>query len=247
MSSTPCRRCSILGPIIAYFVTKRICLALQKKDREIALHGYESGRIVRLPGGEYIEVHQPVDEYERWTLIDFETNQPLMVRPNSRGQIPWHENIRASLSRWFFEDRLTPLTQGELDAAVAHQHHELEHIAHDEAEELQGAHARAGVPDAPLKPIDDGHSSETAVRPSNVIIPDDKDGKKKSRPRPRTTRTPGWMTTRAFASPYPRHFGRERGRQAEPGRGAEPSGAAASGGRSGPGRNPAQCGAPRQQ
>ena len=39
----------ILGPILAYFVAKRMCLALQKKDREIALHGYESGRIVRLP------------------------------------------------------------------------------------------------------------------------------------------------------------------------------------------------------
>ena len=38
-----------LGPIIAYFVTKRVCLALQKKDREIVLHGYESGRIVKLP------------------------------------------------------------------------------------------------------------------------------------------------------------------------------------------------------
>ncbi|MFS0733248.1 ubiquinol-cytochrome c reductase cytochrome b subunit [Microbacterium sp. 1P10UB] len=169
-----------VGPVVAYFVAKRMCIALQKKDREIALHGYESGRIVRLPGGEYIEVHQPVDEYERWRLIGFETNEPLVVRPNSRGQIPWHENIRASLSRWFFEDRLTPITQSELDAAVAHQHHELEHIAADEAEELQGAHARAGVPGAPLTPIDDGHSSETAVRPSNVIIPDDKDGKKKS-------------------------------------------------------------------
>ena len=51
-----------LGPIIAYFVTKRVCLALQKKDREIALHGYESGRIVRLPGGEYNEVHEQLDE-----------------------------------------------------------------------------------------------------------------------------------------------------------------------------------------
>ncbi|MDP9027082.1 MAG: ubiquinol-cytochrome c reductase cytochrome b subunit, partial [Actinomycetota bacterium] len=39
-----------VGPVIAYFVTKRICIALQKKDREIALHGFESGRIVRLPG-----------------------------------------------------------------------------------------------------------------------------------------------------------------------------------------------------
>ncbi|WP_438353170.1 cytochrome bc1 complex cytochrome b subunit [Microbacterium sp. CJ88] len=169
----------IIGPIIAFFVTKRMCIALQKKDREIALHGYESGRIVRLPGGEYIEVHQPVDEYERWKLIGYDTNEPLVVRPNSRGQIPWHENVRAGISRWFFEDRLTPLSQTELDAAVAHQHHALEHIAHDEEAEIQGAHERAGVPDAPLHPIDDGHNSETAVRPTNVIIPDedDKDGK----------------------------------------------------------------------
>lgn len=110
----------IVGPIVGYFVTKRICLALQKKDREIVLHGYESGRIVRLPGGEYIEVHQPVDEYDRWKLMDVDTYAPLVVRPNAQGRIPWHEHLRASISRWFFEDRITPLTQAELDAASAH-------------------------------------------------------------------------------------------------------------------------------
>ncbi|WP_434811611.1 cytochrome bc1 complex cytochrome b subunit [Microbacterium sp. bgisy189] len=171
----------IVGPIIAYFVTKRIAIALQKKDREIALHGYESGRIVRLPGGEYIEVHQPVDEYELVKLVDYETNAPLVVRPNDKGRIPWHENLRASLSRWFFEDRLSPLTQTELEAARAHQHHTLEHIAAEEDAEIQGMHERAGVPDAPHHPIDDGHNTETANRPSNVIVPDedDKGGKKK--------------------------------------------------------------------
>ncbi|KQZ84022.1 ubiquinol-cytochrome c reductase cytochrome b subunit [Microbacterium sp. Root166] len=174
-----------LGPVIAYFVTKRICIALQKKDREIALHGYESGRIVRLPGGEYIEVHQPVDEYERYKLVDFETYEPLVVRPNAKGRIPWHENVRASLSRWFFEDRLSPVTQSELDAALAHQHHALDHIETEENAELQGAHERAGVPDAPLKPIDDGHNSETAVRPSNIIVPED--GEKKPRNREKET------------------------------------------------------------
>jgi ubiquinol-cytochrome c reductase cytochrome b subunit len=133
----------ILGPIVAYFVTKRMCLALQKKDREIALHGYESGRIVRLPGGEYIEVHQPVDEYERWKLIDNEVNEPLVVRPNAQGRIPWHENVRASISRWFFEDRLVPLTQAEIDAAVAHQHHTLDHLDTEEAAEIAGATDRA--------------------------------------------------------------------------------------------------------
>lgn len=170
----------ILGPIIAYFVTKRICIALQKKDREILLHGYESGRIVRLPGGEYIEVHQPVDEYERWKLIDTETYEPLVVRPNAKGRIPWHQNVRASISRWFFEDRLTPLTQSELDAALAHQHHTLDHVASEKDAELQAAHERAGVPDAPHVPIDDGRHSETAVRPSNVIVAEETDRPKRS-------------------------------------------------------------------
>ncbi|MCR2811460.1 ubiquinol-cytochrome c reductase cytochrome b subunit [Microbacterium sp. zg.Y1090] len=169
----------IVGPVLAYFVTKRIAIALQKKDREIVLHGYESGRIVRLPGGEYIEVHQPVDEYERVKLVDYETQAPLVVRPNDKGRIPWHENLRASLSRWFFEDRLTPLTQTELDAALEHQHHSLDHIEEEEVAELQGAHDRAGVPDAPLHPIDDGHNSETANRPSNVIVPEKDDDTKK--------------------------------------------------------------------
>lgn len=170
-----------VGPVVAYFVTKRICIALQKKDREIALHGYESGRIVRLPGGEYIEVHQPVDEYERFKLVDFGGYEPLVVRPNAQGRIPWHENVRAAFSRWFFEDRLTPVTQTELDAALAHQHHALDHIAVEEDAELQAAHERAGVPDAPHIPIDDGRNSETAVRPSNVIVPEDDQKKPRNR------------------------------------------------------------------
>ena len=164
----------IVGPIVGYFIAKRIAIALQKKDREIALHGYESGRIVRLPGGEYIEVHQPVDAYERVKLVDYETNAPLVVRPNDQGRIPWHENLRASLSRWFFEDRLVPVTQADVDAAAeAHSHHELAHIDEEEKLELQGMHERAGAPDAPHHPIDDGHNPETANRPSNIIIPDD--------------------------------------------------------------------------
>lgn len=172
-----------VGPVVAYFVTKRICIALQKKDREIALHGYESGRIVRLPGGEFIEVHQPVDEYDRFKLVDYETYAPLVVRPNAKGRIPWYENIRAVVSRSFFEDRLTPITQTELDEATAHQHHALEQMTEDEIGEIQGAHERAGVPDAPHVPIDDGHNSETAVRPSNVIIPDNAPAAKSKKPK----------------------------------------------------------------
>ncbi|MFD6816407.1 cytochrome bc complex cytochrome b subunit [Microbacterium sp. NPDC060132] len=122
----------ILGPVLGYVLTKRICLALQKKDREIVLHGFETGRIVRLPGGEFVEVHQPVDEYERWKLIDVESYQPLVVRPNAKGRIPWHQNLRAAVSRWFFEDRLLPLTRAEVHAA----------------DSAHGSHAAVEAPDA---------------------------------------------------------------------------------------------------
>jgi ubiquinol-cytochrome c reductase cytochrome b subunit len=111
----------ILGPIIAYLVTKRVCLALMKKDREIALHGYESGRIVRLPGGEYIEVHEQLSDYERWRLVSYDDYTPLMIRPNSQGKITGAERLRASLSRWFFEDRISPVTKGEIEHGGDHQ------------------------------------------------------------------------------------------------------------------------------
>jgi len=109
-----------LGPVIAYIMTKRVCIALQKKDREIALHGYESGRIVRLPGGEYIEVHEHLSEYDRWRLVSYDDHRPLMIRPNSEGKITVNQRMRAALTRWFFEDRISPVTQRELESGERH-------------------------------------------------------------------------------------------------------------------------------
>ena len=111
---------TIISPVIAYFVAKRICIGLQKKDREIALHGYESGRIVRLPGGEYVEVHEQLSDYERWKLVSFEDYKPLMIRPDKRGRISPLERVRAVASTWFFEDRIAPVTSTELE----HQKHD---------------------------------------------------------------------------------------------------------------------------
>jgi ubiquinol-cytochrome c reductase cytochrome b subunit len=58
----------IAGPVLAYVITKRVCIALQRKDGEELLHGYESGIIRQLPSGEFVEVHQPVDEEKRAIL-----------------------------------------------------------------------------------------------------------------------------------------------------------------------------------
>jgi ubiquinol-cytochrome c reductase cytochrome b subunit len=50
----------LLLPPIAYYVTYRICLGLQRADRSILEHGIETGIIKRLPHGEFIDVHQPL-------------------------------------------------------------------------------------------------------------------------------------------------------------------------------------------
>ncbi|GAA3148945.1 cytochrome bc complex cytochrome b subunit [Planomonospora alba] len=49
-----------VAPVIAYAITYRVCLGLQRKDAAIIGHGVESGVIKRLPHGEYIEVHAPL-------------------------------------------------------------------------------------------------------------------------------------------------------------------------------------------
>jgi len=49
-------------PPLAYWVSYRVCLGLQRGDRSVLEHGIETGVIKRLPHGEFIEVHQPLGE-----------------------------------------------------------------------------------------------------------------------------------------------------------------------------------------
>ncbi|MBB2934067.1 ubiquinol-cytochrome c reductase cytochrome b subunit [Amycolatopsis bartoniae] len=50
----------LVVPPLAYFLTYRLCLGLQRADREVLEHGIETGIIKRLPHGEFIELHQPL-------------------------------------------------------------------------------------------------------------------------------------------------------------------------------------------
>lgn len=106
-----------VGPVIAFVLAKRMALALQRKDRELVLHGYESSRIVRLPGGEYREIHTPLDEFEQWKLVSFEEYAPEELHPNARGKITVGARLRSSVSKFYFEDRIAPVTTKELESS----------------------------------------------------------------------------------------------------------------------------------
>jgi ubiquinol-cytochrome c reductase cytochrome b subunit len=112
----------IVAPVLAFSVARRICFGLQRRDRELLAHGRETGRIVRMPGGEYIEVHQRVDDAEVAALTSA-GYAPLMLRPDRKGRITLASRLRVALSRVLFGSRIAPVTgsigtlEGRRDAA----------------------------------------------------------------------------------------------------------------------------------
>jgi ubiquinol-cytochrome c reductase cytochrome b subunit len=74
-----------VGPAIAFYVTRRICLALQRKDKELLEHGLETGIIRQLPDGEFIEVHRPVTEEER-AVLEAKRVPALLPAPGSEDE-----------------------------------------------------------------------------------------------------------------------------------------------------------------
>ncbi|MFN8076263.1 MAG: ubiquinol-cytochrome c reductase cytochrome b subunit [Kineosporiaceae bacterium] len=132
----------VLPPLL-FVLTKRICLGLQRADREKVLHGTESGRLFRTETGEYFELHEGLDPHSRWVLVQHEALRPVtpapaedehgVRRPGSR-----LDTLRARVSRFYFEDRVEPVTPAELAAATAHGHGEHEAIEAGQEESATG-------------------------------------------------------------------------------------------------------------
>ena len=73
-------------PPLAFVITKRLCLSLQRADRDLVLHGRETGRLVRMPSGEFVEVHEEITPQERWILTSHEQKPALELSDtDSRG------------------------------------------------------------------------------------------------------------------------------------------------------------------
>ena len=127
------RTALFLLPPVAFWVTKRFCLSLQRADRNLVLHGRETGRVVRTAEGQFFEAHEPLDEYTRWTLVQHEKQEPLQLTtgvddhgvaaPGGRGG-----GLRRRLSEFYFAGSVDPVTPAELEAAHhdGHGHEALE-------------------------------------------------------------------------------------------------------------------------
>lgn len=122
---------TFVGPVIAFWATKRICLSLQRHDRDLVLHGRETGRIERGPDGDFHEIHEPLDAHTRWNLVQHEAVAPLELAPavDANGvedkKQARKNKLRAKLHSFYFDGAVQPVTPAELEAA----HHDHGHEA----------------------------------------------------------------------------------------------------------------------
>jgi ubiquinol-cytochrome c reductase cytochrome b subunit len=124
-----------VGPVIAYIIAKRWALSLQRHDKNLLLHGYETGVIVRSPSGGYSEVHSPVQSNRAYTLTTHERPvlHELPEGEDANGvrapRVAAHR-IRAKLSNLWFSDDVPKPTVAEIEEA--HHHPSADHLELDD-------------------------------------------------------------------------------------------------------------------
>lgn len=118
-----------VGPVLAFIITRRWCISLQRADQNRLLHGYETGIIMRSPEGAYAERHLPIAESDAYALTarDRDEIAPTPEAADANGvanrkvQV---ERVRAKASQWWFRHNVQKPTREELEEARHHAEHD---------------------------------------------------------------------------------------------------------------------------
>jgi ubiquinol-cytochrome c reductase cytochrome b subunit len=125
------RVCFFVLPPLAFYITKRVCMGLQRRDREKVLHGRETGVIKRLPHGEFIEVHAPLPQDKLHMLTEHDQPRPAEIEEGAdengvvRKAKPT-ERLRAKLSKSYYGEQSSipkPTIEEYEEITSGHGHH----------------------------------------------------------------------------------------------------------------------------
>ena len=136
-------------PVIVFYITKRICIGLQRADANRILHGYETGIIERTPDGGYSERHAPLPVTAQYTLTAHE-RLPVLEAPaetDANGVAAPHgrvTKVRAWARRHYYHGAVDKPTSHDVEHAGEHLGH---HDGHPVAlgEDFQGV-SETGIP-----------------------------------------------------------------------------------------------------
>ena len=129
-----------VAPVVAFIITKRICISLQRRDAERVLHGSETGIIYRAPDGGYSEPHSPIHVDEKYALTQHWQGRALDAAPSSdangvESKGAGVSKLQARLSRWYFGGTVAKPTADEIAEA---DHHAGGHDDHGDHEVTAG-------------------------------------------------------------------------------------------------------------
>ena len=143
-----------VGPVIAFIITRRWCISLQRADNDRLLHGYETGIIMRSPEGGYSERHLPISDGRglhphrprprRGLRARVEPRTATASRPPAPAPARSAPGCRAAM----FADNVQKPTTEELEEGHHHAEHEhelqagLDHPA--DGHQFDGHHAVEG-------------------------------------------------------------------------------------------------------
>ncbi|HEX6233394.1 MAG TPA: cytochrome bc complex cytochrome b subunit [Jiangellaceae bacterium] len=113
----------IVMPPLAYSVTKRICLGLQRRDRDTLVHGRDTGVTVVSRDGRFSGVHRPLNRHEAYALTSYEHRVPFEPGPETdENGIPAPRQrgakVRAWLSKVYFVDVIDQPTAAGIGASA---------------------------------------------------------------------------------------------------------------------------------
>jgi ubiquinol-cytochrome c reductase cytochrome b subunit len=144
-----CRIGFFVIPVIAFMVTKRICIGLQRADANRVLHGYETGVIERSPEGGFSERHAPLPVADQYALTahprlpEFddvaEADANGVANPSSR-----KEKLRAKLRKHYYDGVLDKPTAEDVQHAEEHLGH-FEGHPNELGEDFSGV-SETGIP-----------------------------------------------------------------------------------------------------
>ncbi len=125
-----------VGPVIAFIITRRWCISLQRKDQDDLLHGYETGIIMRVARGRLHRAAPAAARGRAPTRSPRATaTEVRRARGRRRRATVWPRSgtgtaqLRARLSQWWYADNVQKPTVAELEEAHHHAEHEDEHDA----------------------------------------------------------------------------------------------------------------------
>jgi ubiquinol-cytochrome c reductase cytochrome b subunit len=127
-----------LAPAVAFLITRRWCIALQRHDNEVLLHGYESGILMRSAEGGYSENHYPINEGTAYGMtVRDRGRQNDDDGPTANGGTTLRDRLRTL----YYDDDAQKPSKEEYDEAQAHLLHgdHADHSGH-ELESGEDAH-----------------------------------------------------------------------------------------------------------